>query len=129
MKPWPVALVSLICFFVLSSCGKRSNGAAQLPAQPQVGATYLLNDGEGGFRAAKVLAVVEDEVVFVQLLGARWKKQPTLGEVHKVQSSTAVAYSPPSFTGMQPIHLENGTVSPEELEAYETWKTGKRDIF
>jgi hypothetical protein len=30
---------------------------------------------------------------------------------------------------MRPMHLETGSVSPEELDAYETWKESKRDIF
>jgi len=100
-----------------------------LAGPPQVGAIYSLSDGEGGFRAAKVLGV-EGDVVFVQLFGERWSERPSLAAVRKKTSkSVPVAYSPQTFSGMQPFHLENGAVSAEETESYETWKTTKREVF
>jgi hypothetical protein len=30
---------------------------------------------------------------------------------------------------MQPVRLESGSASEEELQAYEQWKQGKRDVF
>jgi hypothetical protein len=118
----------LICVLLFSSCRRDVKTAATLPGPPQIGATYCLNDGEGGFRAAKVL-VVEEEVVFVRLFAERWSARPSLSEVRKTRKSASVAYSSETFTGMQPTHLENGGVSADDLEAYESWKATKREIF
>src|ERR1051325_3818786 len=82
----------------------------------------------GGFRAGKVVAL-EDEVVFLRLFAERWTTRPSRVEAHKVARATALAFSAQSFSSMQPVHLENGEVSPDELEAYETWKESKRDVF
>jgi len=128
VKPCQIVIIGLIWTVLFSSCRKNAKSAAAPSGPLQIGATYCLNDGEGGFRAAKVLAV-EDEVVFVRLFGDRWTTRPSLSEVRKPSRSASVAFSDESFAGMKPIHLENGSVSADELESYEAWKRTKRDIF
>ena len=126
MKPWCLVLIG--CALLMSSCRRNAANAVLLSGPPQVGALYSLNDGEGGFRAGKVVAL-EDEVVFLRLFAERWTTRPSRVEAHKVARATALAFSAQNFSSMQPIHLENGEVSPDELEAYETWKQSKRDVF
>ena len=89
---------------------------------------FSLSDGEGGFRAAKVLAV-EDEIVFVNLYSERWSTRPTLEAVRTATIPSGLAYSAQSFSGMQPVRLEPGEVTPEELGAFEQWKRSRRAVF
>src|SRR5262245_28489489 len=115
-----------VCLALLCSCGRQEKGASISSAPPEVGVVYSLSDGEGGFRAAKVLAV-EGEIVFVNLYTERWPARPSLDAAKKASTPSGLAYSVQSFAGMQPVRLEAGNVSPEELQAFEEWKQSKRD--
>ena len=128
MKIPLVALAAVTCILLFSSCGRNATGATPIAGPPQVGALYSLNDGEGGFRAGKIIAVADD-IVFMRYYGPRWTSRPTRSEPIKTDNATSLAFSFESFAGMQPVHLEDGTVSAEELEAYETWKQSKQDVF
>lgn len=99
-----------------------------LSGEPQTGALYSLNDGEGGFRAGKVL-VVDDDAIFIHLYGNRWTSRPSRATAKGADNPMPVAYSPQSFSSMQPFHLEGGTVSVEELNDYEKWRRSKRAVF
>jgi hypothetical protein len=123
-----MALACLVGAAFLCSCGSREKDATPISGLPQAGATYSLNDGEGGFRLAKVL-VVNEEFIFVSLYSDRWTARPLLEEARKAKTPSSVAYSPVSFTGMQPVHLENGQVTNDELDKYDEWSKSKRDVF
>lgn len=57
----------MLCALLLVSCREKEKvEGTPLTGEPQLGALYSLNDGEGGFRAGKVLAVDED-VIFIHL--------------------------------------------------------------
>jgi|SRR5688572_3759607 len=122
-------LISLM-LLALASCGEKKSKVEGVPlsGDPQPGALYSLNDGEGGFRVGKVVAV-EDNAIFIHLYGKRWTSRPTLAEAKVADKPTPLAYSPETFTFMQPLHLEDGTVSAEELKAYESWRRSKRAVF
>jgi hypothetical protein len=109
-------------------CSRNGARAKESSSPLQPGGLYSLNDGEGGFRVGKIVAA-EDEVVFVRLFSDRWTVRPTLDKARKASLPAALAFSVQSFDGMQPVRLENGIVSAEELESYESWKESKRDIF
>ena len=128
MNLWRIAAVGLMGTLLLSSCGRKAAGVPSLSGPPQVGALYSLNDGEGGFRAAKVIAV-EEEVVFTCFYGQRWTSRPTPSEAQKTEKAAPLAFSSETFAGMQPVQLEKGSVSTDELAAYETWKQSKQDLF
>ncbi len=134
MKTWHIAIAlgGLLCALLFPACGPESATSKPLSGPPLTGALYSLSDNEGGFRAGKVLAA-EDAVVFVLLYGERWTKRPTLPQAKQaggaVTNAFPLAFSSQSFADMQPVHLENGTVTPEDLEAYEDWKKSKREIF
>ncbi len=76
----------------------------------------------------KVVAV-EDEVVFVSLFSQRWTKRPALAEARQATTPIPIAYSLITMAGMQPVRLEEAKVVPEEFEAFEEWKRGKRELF
>ena len=120
-------LLGLVFLVLLSSCSRRADSATS-SQPPEVGAVYSLNDGEGGFRAAKVLAT-EDEIVFVHLYSERWPKRPSLQAVEKISNPLSIAYSMPSFNGMQPARLQTAKVLPDELKAFEEWKQSKGEVF
>jgi hypothetical protein len=121
-------LFGLVCLALLCSFGCRNKNTAVSSDPPEAGAIYSLNDGEGGFRAAKVLAI-ENEIIFVNLYTERWLERPSLEATKKISVPVGVAYSMQSFADMQPARLQAGNVSSDELEAFEEWKQSKRDVF
>jgi hypothetical protein len=123
------ALTLLASTLLLASCSKGPRGGRMISAPPAVGALYSLSDGEGGYRVAKIVAMDEEDVVFINLFANRWTKPPALSEARKAATPAPLAYSAQTFAGMQPMRLENGTATPEEIQAYETWKQGKRELF
>jgi hypothetical protein len=124
-----LAAAALMCALLLVSCKQEKAEGMPLSGEPQVGAMYSLNDGEGAFRAGKVL-VVEEGLIFIHLYGNRWPSRPSRATAKKAGDPMAVAYSSQSFSSMQPLHLENGSVSPEELDDYQRWKRSPgRGIF
>lgn len=121
----PVMLLFVLAF---SSCGKKAPATKPLTGPPQAGVLYSLSDNEGGFRAGKVVAL-EEEVFFVHLYSDRWTKRPSLEEARKARTPVALAFTAVTFTGMQPVALETGQLSAEELEDFDTWQKGKREVF
>lgn len=123
-----LALAVLPCALALASCRKNPEGDKPISGPLQAGALYSFNDGEGGFRAGKVVAV-EEEVTFVQLFSDRWTKRPSLAEARKAGTPISLAYTAQTITGMQPVLLESGTVTGDELETFEAWRQSKREVF
>lgn len=117
-----------MCALLVSCKQEKKAEGTPLSGEPQAGALYSLNDGEGGFRAGKVLAVEED-VIFVHLYDDRWTSRPSRSTAKQAGKPLAVAYSSQSFFSMQPLHLEDGSVSAEELDAYDKWRRSKRATF
>lgn len=72
---------------------------------------------------------MEDDIIFVRYYGDRWKARPSLAEAGKAGKAIFLAFSAETFAGMQPVHLEYGTVLAEESAEYETWKQSKQDVF
>ena len=128
MQLWSIATTALIGTLLFSACSKSPAGAPPISGPPQKGALYSLNDGEGGFRAAKVIAV-EDDVVFTRYYGDRWTSRPTSADAQKADKATPLAFSTDTFVGMQPVQVADGSVSADDLELYETWKQSKQDVF
>ena len=94
----------------------------------QVGAYYSVNDGEGWFRIAKVLAT-DDTGVHIRLYKQRWKERPailkkddlSLGSV-KDADGFGMGHIPltrSAFRAWEPILLARGTVDSAELDGYE----------
>ena len=102
------------------------------------GALYIVNDGEGAFRVAKVL-VVDDRGVHVRLYKNKWKERPkavdlstlSMGSIHDPDGFGMghLPLSKKSFAGWQPIFLQDGVVAKDELDGYEMWKQGGGGYF
>jgi hypothetical protein len=129
MKPWLSFLVAIsICALFSSGCRREKTAGSQKAGLLQTGALYSLDDGEGGYRAGKIIAV-EDDVTFVHLFANRWTKRPALADARKASEPAAIAFTPETLAGMQPTFLANGSVSEDESQAYDTWKQSKRELF
>jgi hypothetical protein len=120
--------VAFALVIAATGCGRGNRPEATSAAPPAPGSLYSLSDGEGGYRAAKVLGEDAD-VVFVHLFTQRWPQRPALAAARQAGQPVPIAYTTATFAGMQPVLLEPGTVTPEELAAYDAWKQGKREAF
>ncbi|MBC8003594.1 MAG: hypothetical protein H7X97_13495 [Opitutaceae bacterium] len=128
MKFGQFALLLLLGALLFSGCAKKTTEAKPTLSLPQAGAIYSLNDGEGGFRIAKVVTI-EAEVVFVHLFTGRWKTRPAAIEAGANQYPAPMAFSPDTFLGMQPVRMQVGTASPEEIETYSVWKNSNSGVL
>jgi hypothetical protein len=126
--PKPLALIGMLCALACVSCREGSANEKVIAGPPLAGAVYSLADGEGGYRLGKVLAV-DEEVIFTKFYADRWTRRPSLAEARKAATPISVAYRPQTFTEMRPVHLENGSVTADELEAFEEWNKGTREIY
>jgi len=114
---------------MLLACGRQDKvEGTPLSGEPEAGALYSLNDGEGGFRVAKVIAV-ENDAIFVHLYFKRWTSRPARTMAKAATHPMPLAYSTQSFVSMQPLHLEGGSVSAEELSTYEKWRRSDKRLF
>jgi hypothetical protein len=121
-------LTLLFCASVFLGCGHKQPAAKPLAGPPEAGGKYSLNDGEGGFRVAKVV-VSEDDVIFVHLFGNRWKSRPGPDALKVLKAPMPVAYSPETFAGLQPVHLKDDDVSVDERQTFAEWKKSKAAVF
>ena len=128
MNTWRTAVLALILSLLFTACSRTNPPVIAQAAAPQVGTLYSLSDGEGGFRAAKIISA-DAGVIFVNLYGNRWTARPTLAAAQKAGPAAPIAFLAETFAGMQPVELKAGSVSAEELEAYEAWKQSKQDAL
>ena len=128
MKSLGLFLVFLAGALISSGCHGGTNRNQTSQAALEAGALYVLNDGEGGYRAGKIIALEED-VTFMQLYVNRWVKRPALAEVRLARDAAPIAFTAQTLAGMQPVLLSKGNVSEAETEAYQTWKESKREMF
>ena len=128
MKFWRLASIALMATLLFSACGRKAVKTRPNLSPPQAGAIYSLNDGEGGFRIAKVVAS-EPELVFVHLFTRRLTARPVSVEAGISQNPAPVAFSPATFSGMQPVVINSATVSLEETESYIAWKNSNSGVL
>jgi len=128
MKSFCLLFAVLICALLFSACRRAATNGATVTSALLPGALCSLNDGEGGYRAGKIVAV-ENDITFMQLFAERWSTRPALDQVRKAGRPAPIAFTAQTMAGMEPLLLGNGTISAEETEAYETWKQSKREIF
>lgn len=126
MKPWLLILLLISTCLALGSGCRQSAPQDVLASVPlQVGALYSFSDGEGGFRAGKVI-VVEEDVTFVHLFEKRWTKRPALDAASKATTPAPIAFTTETIAGMQPVFLQSGDVSAEESQAYVVWRQSRQ---
>lgn len=105
---------------------------------PVPGALYSVDDGEGHFRVAKVLAV-DDAGVHIRLYRNKFAKRPPhvdvtgldLGSIHD-PDGFGMGHMPLSyaaFSAWGPIFLVAGALGEEELEGYRYWQEENGGYF
>ena len=105
---------------------------------PEVGALYSVDDGEGWFRIAKILAV-DEKGVHIRLYKNRFKIRPatvdkavlSLGKIDD-PDSFGMGHLPltrAAFVAWQPALLERGTVSSGELDGFLEWQKAGGGYF
>ncbi|MCW5891051.1 MAG: hypothetical protein KIT14_10925 [bacterium] len=122
------ALVPIVLLGLSEICGCR-------PSQPklEVGALYSVDDGEGHYRIAKILAL-DDRGVHMRLYKKKFSTRPatadpsslTLGSVDDADGF-GMGHLPltrRAFLAWEPVFIAPGVVSAEELDGYEIWKEG-----
>ena len=110
------------------SCKQEKVEGTPLSGEPETGGLYSLNDGEGGFRVGKVVAVEED-AIFIHLYAKRWTSRPTRSIAKTGDRPTGIAYSRQSFASMQPLRLDGSEVTAQELKDYESWRRSDPRVF
>lgn len=112
-------------------------GCSQPPAL-QEGALYTVDDGEGFYRAAKILAL-DDQGVHIRLYKNKWKDRPavvdisalSLGNIHD-NDGVGLGHLPllkKAFMAWRPVFVQDGKVTKDELDGYEMWKEGGGGYF
>ena len=105
---------------------------------PVPGAIYSVDDGEGRFGVAKVLAV-DDEGVHIRVYKNKFAKRPLhvdvtsldLGSIHD-PDGFGMGHMPLSyaaFSAWEPIFLMAGALADEELEGYRYWQEENGGYF
>ena len=101
-----------------------------VPEVPDAGALYSVDDSEGHFRVAKVLAV-DTGGVHIRLYKNKFDGRPThvdvssldLGSIHDPEGfgmgHMPLSYA--SFAAWEPIFLLANGIDEEELEGYNYW--------
>ena len=96
------------------------------------GGYYSVEDGEGGYRVARILAE-EDDVVHVRVYANRFAERPqslvltslTLGRTDDPKGF-GIGHIPlprADFAAWKPVYLHlRAPLTPQELEGYEAWR-------
>jgi len=106
--------------------------------QLYIGGLYSIDDGEGWYRIAKVLAT-DKEGVHIRLYKNRWKERPitidenslSLGTVHD-NDGFGMGHLPlkkSSFQAWSPILIKVGKVVDTELDGYKEWQSAGGGYF
>jgi hypothetical protein len=104
----------------------------------KVGGLYSVDDGEGHYRVAKILAL-DDSAVHICLYKNKYGSRPatvdasslSLGTIHD-KDGFGMGHLPLSkaaFANWQPAFLSQSSVTDEELEGYEMWKEDQGGVF
>jgi hypothetical protein len=119
--------------FTYFGCAMNKNNS-----ELKVGGLYSVNDSEGTYRIAKVLALDED-AVHVRLYKNKFPSRPqtvdpstlSLGSIDD-KDGFGMGHLPLSregFANWQPVFISQTSVSEEELEGYRMWKEAGGGIW
>ncbi|HWC58228.1 MAG TPA: hypothetical protein VHC44_00935 [Verrucomicrobiae bacterium] len=128
-----IAFVMALLLSALVGCSKTSS--------LKEGGFYSIKNDNGTYSVAKILKV-ESGGVHVKIYSNQFDSPPTqvdesklylAGVDHKPTETLGVADAPmkdDSFqTTYKPTFIQQGTVSPQELEGYNTWKKAGGQYF
>ena len=125
-------LVSVLVAISLASCTQTKENAMQ------AGGLYSIDDGEGSFKIAKILAI-SDDTVHIRLYKNAWKERPSsvvppelsLGTIND-DDGFGIGHLPLSleaFKDWSPALLQVVEVTEEELEGYRMWQDANGGTF
>lgn len=112
-------------------------GCSREPAA-QPGSLCTVDDGEGSFRVAKVLAI-DNEGVHLRLYKNKWTQRPaqvdvdslSLGSIHD-KDGFGMGHLPltkQAFAAWKPVVFATREIKADELEGYKMWKDGGGGYF
>lgn len=124
-------VISTVVIFLDLACAMKH-------PELKVGGLYSVDDGEGNYRVAKILAL-DDSAVHIRLYKNKYQSRPasvdasslSLGTIHD-KDGFGMGHLPLSraaFANWQPAFLFQSAVTDEELEGYEMWKESQGGIF
>ena len=104
----------------------------------KVGGLYSVDDGEGNYRVAKILAL-DDSAVHVRLYKNKYPARPesvdpstlSLGSMDD-KDGFGMGHLPlarKEFANWQPVFLFQASITDEELEGYKYWKGENGGVF
>ena len=121
-------MISLLSF--LCGCAKQP--------EPQPGALYTDDDGEGFYRVAKVL-VIDKDGVHIRLYKNKWKERPQIIDTNVLSLGSVIdkdgfgmghlPLSKRSFAAWKPMVIGQEEVKKDELDGYDMWKEGGGGYF
>jgi hypothetical protein len=126
-------IILMVIFAALSSMFGCGNSPTF-----KVGALYSVEDGEGAYQVAKVLAV-EDQGVHVRVYKNRFSTRPTqvditslsIGTIHD-KDGFGMGHLPlthNAFSAWAPRFLKDHSVTEDELDGYREFKSAGGQFF
>lgn len=126
-----IALVVGSLAAVLVACRKSS-------VKLEVGGLYSINNGDGQFGVAKLLAY-GDRICHVRIYAQKFPSRPATVEISTLSlgkiddpKGVGLGHLPlreAGFLAWQPILITKTTVAPDELDGYNLWKEGGGGAF
>ncbi len=137
-------LISLLLLFSFG-CSSQNSDLKVVRVEPdmkntelKVGGIYSINDGEGRFGIAKILALDED-AVHIRLYKNKFPSRPQTIDLNTLSLGTindkdviGIGHLPLSregFINWQPVFIAEAPVTKEELEGYEMWKDASGGVW
>ncbi|MCX5793895.1 MAG: hypothetical protein NTY77_00175 [Elusimicrobia bacterium] len=106
--------------------------------QAAVGGLYSVQDGQGLYRAAKVVAIDEDGI-HLRLFKNNWKRRPKAVDSSSLALGTVydsdgfgighLALSQEEFVSWKPVLLSREELKPDEVDGYQLWRRGRKGDF
>ena len=126
-----IALVVVGIATVMIACRKSS-------AKLEVGGLYSINNGDGRFGVAKLLAY-GDGICHVRIYAQKFESRPTTIEVSTLSlgkiddpNGGGLGHLPlrkAGFLAWQPMLIAKTTITPDELDGYNMWKEAGGGVF
>ena len=126
-----ITLFGAILAVVLVACGKSS-------AKLEVGGLYSINNGDGQFGVAKLLAY-GDGICHVRIYAQKFATRPATVDISSLSlgkiddpGGAGLGHLPlreAGFRAWQPVLITKAKVTPDELDGYNMWKEGGGGAF
>jgi len=128
-----IAFVMALLLSALVGCNSKTGGLKE-------GGIYSFKNDNGTYSVLKILKV-ESAGVHVKIYSDQFDTPPTnvdeskliiVGTDHKPNQTLGLADAPikgEAFANYHATFIQQGTVTPKELEGYNTWKKGSGEYY